>query len=256
MTDYEALKVLELKALLKDRSLSIAGRKADLIDRLKESDSRNDPEKSESVKVSASDDDADAIPADAEQPQHSKHNGDADGVNDVPGAQGGESATGAVASVKGTLGNDEGQPEQEASQAETHPVCTVDIDTAKQSAKPPAEQQIPGSSADALDAEHSKGDLPTQDGLPPGTEGPEQEISKIDAATVEKCEAVTASAPEQRDEVGKVADQHEDSDSLSLNDSESEHDGKVLHLCTVLACVISFQKEPHEYNCINLRATL
>lgn len=236
MTDYEALKVPELKALLKDRSLALTGRKADLINRLKESDSKNDAANSESIQVSASDDDADALPADAEQPQHNKQNGDADEVNDVPGAQGGELTTDAVASVKGTVGTDAGQPEQEALQAEKHQVCTADVDTGHQSAQDPAEHSFPGHPGHDLDAEHSKGDLPTQDSLPPATEGPIPEVSQTVAPTVDEAEVGASSIPEKRDEVVKVAEQHEDSDSLGLDDSDSEHDGKVANLCSGEIC--------------------
>lgn len=177
MADYESLKVPELKALLKDRSLPQSGRKADLISRLQADDAKQDGPVAEEKRPLGAAEPEEARPRDAEkQPMQ---NGDADGgTNKLPAGPKAADAAPADSVAGGDASVEHGLPAKAADQppcdADNEDAAAVKVDSeAALKASSGVEASAPASAGDELGGEHGKDDhLASKDPLPAPAEGP------------------------------------------------------------------------------------
>lgn len=267
MNNYASLKVAELKALLKDRSLAQSGRKSDLITRLEEADSKVDGTEDNQAAVGPADEEHAAQAADAEQPQQHKENGDLDGADDMPTAANGEENARQVDDVpadasapeEGAAGTGTAEEAQEVGVLQNDQVKTGSVDAGAAAAVPQEGENISPGNGDMMDAEQGTGQQPAPlDPEPapadtqPTSGAPPAETHEEDAAPIAKGDEAPPAAPAEGGD--KASEQPDESDSLGLDDSDlDQHEAKVTqHICSCDALFASLAVD-HVHACFRLQ---
>lgn len=234
MTDYESLKVPELKALLKERSLSQSGRKADLIIRLQTADIDEAGAAEEEAQPQGDAAPAEAQPRDDEQ--QPLHNGAVDGndkkspqaPNEAEVAQS-ETVPGEAADAKQCSPD---KPEEAVQDTEQEPPAAGEVED-KDTAEPPSGVEAPPAESDGhgVDADHSKADhAEAAEAVAAPAEIPATEDDAVQVEPEANDDAPPADSPARGHQTSppKMAEHNEESDSLSLGDTDSEqNDPKV-----------------------------